>query len=781
MSDSLCDTPSPLKILLVEDVTFDRALFREALKKSPVNIDITDCTGAEEALKILDSDPSSYNVIVIDHTLPGISGLELSRIIISKGLNIPIILLTGTGSEEIASEAIKIGINDYIIKGSDSHTKMLPFHINRVFQEDISRKCHLESQKELNYQRVLLEGIFSHTPDAMIVADKDNRIIMCNPASRTLFGYSDEEMIGEKVDFLYDENTRFAFKGKLYIRDSLNRSIPSVMMYRRKKGEVFLGETIASLIKGTYGEVIAYFSHIRDLSDREKVEETKKRQFQINNVLHSILQISFEPLSLSAVIDYTLKAVLSIPGLSFLKKGAIFLTDEDGKYLKLEAQLGLNEESLSSCGALRSGQCDCQWIQSKNISAHIGRTSLSEKVEYSNMDHEGHYCVPILSGNQAMGIINTTIEAGHEKRPEEEWLLNMVANTLAGIIERKRAEDKLRFLGKAIETTNMGVTISDLTGKIIYVNPAEAEMHGYRVNEILGQKTDIFAPAEIVKPLGLDQLPELSDRRRESINVRKDGSRFPVYLLSDVVNDEQGNPVGFVTTCEDITKRKKAEEELKDSYEQIRNLAKHLETAREEERKRVSRDIHDELGQMLTVISFDVAWLAGKINKKDQAARNKIKETMEHIDLLIEKVQAITSELRPAILDNLGLVAGMEWHAGRFEKSTDIKCIVNILNEIPELDEALSTEIFRIFQESLTNAARHSKATKVVVNMKKVNNRLSLIIRDNGEGIEEEKIKALSSVGIIGMRERIRPWGGKLDITGVRGVGTTVEIIIPTC
>lgn len=781
MFDIKVHTNAPLRILLVEDQKFDRDIFKEHFENSPVESHITDCNCAEDALKILDDNHSLFNIIVIDYTLPGMSGLDLSKIIISRKMDIPIILLTGTGSEKIASEAIRIGINDYIIKGSDSHRKMLLFHINRVLEEDAKRKQHKEVQKELSFQRMLLEGIFTHTPDAMIITDKDNCIIMCNPALKNMFGYVDDELIGKKRAFLYSQNNYSGLTGQCKEGDRFNTSIPVSIAYRRKDGEVFLGETIGSVIKSKQGEVVACFSYIRDISEREKAEETKKRQFQINNVLHSILQTSLEPLSLSAVIDYSLKAIISIPGLSFLKKGAIFIADEDGKSLKLEAKHGLDEQSFFSCEALRTGKCDCGGIQFNNSSAFSKGSSFSDKNLMTGFNNESHFCVPILSGNQIIGVINTSIEAGHEKRPEEEWLLNMVAKTLAGIIERKRAEDKLRFLVKAIETTNMGVTISDLNGKIIYVNPAEAEMHGYGVDEIVGQKTDIFAPPEIVKPIGLDQLPELNDRRRESINVRKDGSRFPVYLLSDVVNDEQGNPVGFVTTCEDITKRKKSEEELKDSYEQIKNLAKHLETAREEERKRVARDIHDELGQMLTVISFDVAWLAGKFDIKNKSAQDKIKETLEHIDHLIEKVQAITSELRPAILDDLGLIAGMEWHAQRFEKTTNIKCIVNILNDIPMLDETLSTEIFRTFQESLTNVARHSKATQVMVNMTKDHGSLALVIGDNGEGIEKEKIGALSSVGIIGMRERIRPWGGELNITGEKGVGTTVEIIIPTC
>lgn len=773
MLDNRYDMPDPLKILFVSNVNSDRDLVKETIINTSLRCDIKDCERAEDALSILDRDSSSYHIIIIDNALPDMWGLELSEIIIARKPDIPIILLADAGSCGIVSEAVMTGISGCIIKENEYHIKKLPFYISRVFDQNITRKHYEAVKKELVYQKILLEGIFKHTPDAMIITDKDNNILLSNPALRKMFGYSEKEISGKKIDFLYDITENSVLK--------INRGIPSPLPYRRKTGEFFLGDTVRSEIRNEEGDIIAYFSYIRDISEREKAEETKKRQFQINNVLHSILQTSLEPLSLGAVIDYSLKAVLSIPGLSFLKKGAIFLTDEDGKSLKLEAQHGLDENSALSCGAMRSGKCDCSWIESKNDNILNGKTFVLHEMKYRETKTEGHYCVPILSGNQVIGLINTIIEPDHEKRPEEEWLLNMVANTLAGIIERKRAEDKLRFLGKAIETTNMGVTISDLDGKIIYVNPAEAEMHGYRVDEIIGRKTDIFAPAEIIKPLGLDQLPELSDRRRESINVRKDGSRFPVYLLSDVVNNEQGNPVGFVTTCEDITKRKKAEEELKDSYEQIRNLAKHLETAREEERKRVARDIHDELGQMLTVISFDVAWLAGKIDKKNKTIQNKIKETLEHIDLLIEKVQAISSELRPTILDDLGLIAGMEWHAMRFEKSTNIECIINILSEIPELDETLSTEIFRTFQESLTNVARHSKATRVVVDMKKINDRLSLVIRDNGEGIEEEKIKALSSVGIIGMRERIRPWGGKLEITGAKGIGTTVKIMVPIC
>ena len=324
----------------------------------------------------------------------------------------------------------------------------------------------------------------------------------------------------------------------------------------------------------------------------------------------------------------------------------------------------------------------------------------------------------------------------------------------------------------------MGVTITDNRGNILYVNQAEAKIHGYLSKELIGKSSGLFAPSRFRKRLTPEDLKK-DTRRRESVNIRKDGSTFPVSLISDVVRDSSGNSVGVVTISEDISDRKKFEEELKNSREQLKNLIDHTENVREEERKRIARDIHDELGQILTVFSFDLAWISKRLNKNQSSIRDKIRDTSKLIDGAIENVQKIADELRPTILDDLGIVAGLEWQASELERRTGIICSLTIEPEEMQVDDNLSTEIFRIFQEALTNVARHANATRVMASMHMDERGLYLSIADNGKGISASKITNSASIGLIGMRERLYPWKGEVSIKGEKGIGTTVRIKVP--
>jgi signal transduction histidine kinase len=185
------------------------------------------------------------------------------------------------------------------------------------------------------------------------------------------------------------------------------------------------------------------------------------------------------------------------------------------------------------------------------------------------------------------------------------------------------------------------------------------------------------------------------------------------------------------------------------------------------------------LGQQLTGFKMDLSWLSKKLPKTNKSLGNKTESMMKLIDEAIQSVRKISSELRPGILDDLGLVAAIEWQAQDFQKRSGIKCELKLnLKEI-DLDRNLSTAVFRIFQETLTNVIRHAKATRVKTTLVKKNGKLELKVEDNGKGIGQNKIFDSKSLGLVGMRERILPWQGQIDIHGIRGQGTTVRVIIP--
>jgi signal transduction histidine kinase len=220
--------------------------------------------------------------------------------------------------------------------------------------------------------------------------------------------------------------------------------------------------------------------------------------------------------------------------------------------------------------------------------------------------------------------------------------------------------------------------------------------------------------------------------------------------------------------------------ELKQSREKLRLLSEHLQRAQEEERTRVAREIHDELGQLLTGLKMDIAYYGNHLDKDQSIVEDWMRTMEKQIDLGIDTVRKICSDLRPHVLERLGLVAAIEWHARNFEKRTGIKCVVPVSPEIFDLDENLEIVLFRAFQEAMTNVARHADATLVEVVLKSEGeDNVVLTIKDNGKGITKEDIANPGSFGIIGIRERIRFWGGKSAFSGSPRKGTTVMISVP--
>ena len=235
---------------------------------------------------------------------------------------------------------------------------------------------------------------------------------------------------------------------------------------------------------------------------------------------------------------------------------------------------------------------------------------------------------------------------------------------------------------------------------------------------------------------------------------------------------------------EDITERKQAEEELQASREQMRALAGRLQAVREEERTQIAREIHDELGGALTGLKIDFSLLTRTALKiENETVRTSLLAGMDSmikfIDATIHTVRRIAMELRPGVLDDLGLVAALEWQLKDFEKRTGIRCEFFPPVEDISLDADLSTALFRIFQEALTNVARHSGATEVRVRLRADADSSTLEVEDNGKGIEKEKILSSKSLGLLGMRERAQMFGGRITVTGTPGIGTKVTVEIP--
>lgn len=219
--------------------------------------------------------------------------------------------------------------------------------------------------------------------------------------------------------------------------------------------------------------------------------------------------------------------------------------------------------------------------------------------------------------------------------------------------------------------------------------------------------------------------------------------------------------------------------ELKGSARQLQALAANLELAREEERTRIAGELHDQLGQALTAMKFDLAWLTDRLAQKDVTLAEKAKTVTAQMDTMIKTVRRISTELRPGMLDDLGLAASIEWQAHDFEKRTGIICVVHVPTEELSLTRAQSIALFRIFQEALTNVARHAEAQLIEVSLEARCEAVTLQVQDDGRGIQAQEIAGLQSLGLLGMRERAKRLGGTFDIQGRAGKGTIVTVTLP--
>jgi PAS domain S-box-containing protein len=338
------------------------------------------------------------------------------------------------------------------------------------------------------------------------------------------------------------------------------------------------------------------------------------------------------------------------------------------------------------------------------------------------------------------------------------------------------------------EHAAIGIGVVDAEGRSIGRNPAFQRFLGYTAEELRQMSFLEFThPEDAGKDWALHSEVFAGTRDHYQIEKRyitKEGQVRWGYLTVSAIHAANGVCQFVVGMVEDITERKQAEAELRATSAQLRALMAGLRSAREQEGARIAREIHDELGSALTSLRWDIEEIDTTIAEAVDLSgvprlRGKIGAMGSLIDTTIHIVRRIAAELRPSVLDNLGLAAALEWQAQQFQARTGIMCRYNGAGEHLVLDQERATAIFRIFQEALTNVLRHAQATRVDVMLEEKGPALLLTIRDNGRGITEDESSGLHSLGLLGMRERAHLLGGRLDIIGTKGQGTTVILCVP--
>lgn len=317
--------------------------------------------------------------------------------------------------------------------------------------------------------------------------------------------------------------------------------------------------------------------------------------------------------------------------------------------------------------------------------------------------------------------------------------------------------------------------------RITIANDAYASHYGVRVKQLIGKTpAALYAHDIALSKAGWARLfdngaihVETDERRADGTPIRIEGHYMCVY-------DAGGRISGHLGIQRDITNRHRTQEEVARSREELRALAAKLETAREEERTRIAHQVHDELGQALTGLKLDLAWMEQRLAQcapPDVTARGR--NVLARMDRLMEAVRQIVTELRPSVLDHLGLPAAIEWQAQDFASRTGLALDLEIAAPNEHATDELSSPVFRMLQEALTNVARHANATRVGVTYRRDARMLSLDVTDNGRGITAKELRGTNSLGLLSLRERAIACGGTLEITGAPGRGTTVSLRVP--
>jgi len=378
------------------------------------------------------------------------------------------------------------------------------------------------------------------------------------------------------------------------------------------------------------------------------------------------------------------------------------------------------------------------------------------------------------------GYVYLARDVSSGKRAEEQLRLAELAHRK---LAKQLAEEKDRLV-EAQAVARVGSWDIDLRSGRLYRSDQTFRIFGLRPDKLRATYATFLRRVhpDDRKAMHAAHAAALAGKAKVDIEHRivlPDQSVRFVHELGELMRDKSGRPIRLSGTIHDITEQKRKDEELRAGERQLHALVERLNSVREEEAKRIARELHDELGQRLTAISMEVTALEPILLEATPENRDPIARLHAAIDQSIEAVQKISSELRLGQLDLLGLTAAIDWHVQEFSRLSGISYRIRRLDEAADLSDAHRTAIFRILQEALTNVARHAAATQVVVSLEADRESITLMVRDNGRGIAEIELMDRKSIGLLGMRERAQAAGGTVRIRGDRGRGTTVSMRLP--
>jgi PAS domain S-box-containing protein len=609
--------------------------------------------------------------------------------------------------------------------------------------QDITERKQAEDALSASEERYRL--LAEHSTDLIARHAPGGRYLYVSPASRTLLGYEPEEMRERTAyDFVHPEDRQPLKELQAAIFKTQDIYTQTFRFICKDGSSKWVESTVKNIRDSQTQRIVEILSVSRDITKRKQAEE-----------------------ALRASEERFRKLAVNSPNYIYL----IDLTKKRAVYYNRQYMFGYENGELNNYGFLKSLIYfdDKQLVREHWLNLLQGNTG---SVEFRMRKKDGTW--------EWLDCRYNALYFDTQGKPLQTLL------TVSLITERKLAEELLQKyadeLNDLYQHAPCGYYSIDSEGTIVRMNDTELQWLGYSRDEVIGRMKywDIVRIGDIEN--GKRQFSLLKDRGwvkdLGGELVRKDGSSMPILLNATAVKDESGNFIHSRSTIYDMTERNRSEEIIRKTNERLQALSAHLLSVREEERTRIAREIHDEFGPALTILKFDMFALGKKLTEEQHDLLEKIWLMSSQIDAAVNSVRKICSDLRPAILD-FGLSAAIEWLTADFEKITGVACNVHLKTDGLNFTDEVSTTLFRIIQEGLTNVARHAEATAVFVVLEKAKDGVELSISDNGKGISPEDISSLRSFGLLGIRERTRLLGGDVTIAGEAETGTHLQLFIP--
>ncbi len=618
------------------------------------------------------------------------------------------------------------------------NAKMASSHTLIGFIRDITERKKYEHT--LQYQATLLESV----SDAITSLDMNRCIVSWNKACEDLYGFTAEEVIGKKIPelitFEYPNTDNEAVFKQVFTVGKWNGEFNFVHPKTGEKVNLLSG---INLLKSSEGLVNGFIITSNNITDRKKVEEeirTSKERFELiaeatNDAIWDHDFVKNETWGNKKLYDiYGLEAGHKINFEMFLEH--IHPDERTNILTRMNHAMDSLQSSLSEVFLFKTSE---------------GYKTFFDRA-YIKYDDAGN---PI----RILGAMQDITE--REKAAE--------------ILQQSEKKYKLLFYNNPLPMLMATIPERD----IIDVNEAALKQYGYTREEFLQMSSRNLRSDEDVENSiqAVEKMqPGVTDIRAWR-HKKKDGTIIQVETYSHQIMYE--GKLVWLGLLNDVTEKYAAKELLQKSYEDIRQLVSNLQTIREDERTTIAREIHDELGQQLTGLKLDLHWIMRKMNSADDEITNKMKESIELINATIGSVRKISTNLRPSILDDLGLLPALEWHGEEFEKRSGTKVVfVNNVGDI-SVSAQVATGIFRIYQELLTNIARHANASMVKTSLSQDAERLYFSLEDNGVGVDTETIKNKKTLGLLGIKERSLLLGGTYEFISKPGAGSVTTISIP--